>query len=116
MNCKCKLEQHHKAPLNSSCSQIATSLKWNGICPRKQKPSSLPKQLLTTIIVLRGERVILDRDLAEMYGVETRVLKQAVRRNIDRFPRDFMFELTKSEFENWRYQFGTSKGEIIGEY
>ena len=47
VNCKCKLEQHHKAPLNSNCSQIATSLKWNGICRKKQKPYSLLKQLLT---------------------------------------------------------------------
>lgn len=45
---------------------------------------------------------MLDRDLAALYGVETKVLKQAVKRNIDRFPEDFMFELTKSEFENWR--------------
>lgn len=48
---------------------------------------------------------MLDFDLAELYGVETRVLKQAVRRNIDRFPDDFMFELTKEELENWRSQF-----------
>jgi len=51
----------------------------------------------------------LERDLADLYEVETKQLKRAVRRNIDRFPGDFMFELTKSEFENWRYQFGTSK-------
>lgn len=49
---------------------------------------------------IRGERVMLDFDLAEMYGVETRVLKQAVRRNEDRFPEDFMFQLTKTEFES----------------
>jgi ORF6N domain len=48
-----------------------------------------------------------DRGLAELYGVETKVLKQAVRRNIDRFPADFMFEMTKSEFENWRSQLVT---------
>jgi hypothetical protein len=47
---------------------------------------------------------MLDRDLAELYGVETRVLKQAVRRNIKRFPGDFMFELDKEEFKNWRSQ------------
>jgi len=58
----------------------------------------------------------LDRDLADLYEVETKQLKRAVRKNIDRFPGDFIFELTKSELENWRYQFGTSKGEIIGEY
>jgi len=57
---------------------------------------------------------MLERDLADLYEVETKQLKRAVRRNIDRFPGDFMLELTKSELENWRYQFGTSKGEIIG--
>ena len=51
---------------------------------------------------------MLDRDLAELYGVQTRVLKQAVRRNSDRFPSDFMFELTKKEFENLRSQIVTS--------
>ena len=49
------------------------------------------------IYVLRDSRVMLDRDLAELYGVETRVLNQAVRRNIKRFPSDFMFELTREE-------------------
>jgi hypothetical protein len=59
-------------------------------------------------------KVILDRDLATLYGVETKVLKQAVKRNLDRFPPDFMFELTKEEFENWRSQFVTSKSDKIG--
>ena len=68
------------------------------------------------IYLIRGQKVMLDRDLADLYEVETKQLKRAVRRNIDRFPRDFMLKLTKSELENWRYQFGTSKGEIIGEY
>ena len=53
---------------------------------------------------------MLDRDLAELYGVETAQLKRAVRRNIDRFPDDFMFELSKSELDDLRCQFGTSKG------
>ena len=66
------------------------------------------------IYLIRDQKVILDRDLADLYEVETKQLKRAVRRNIDRFPRDFMFELTKSELENWRYQFGTSKGETKG--
>lgn len=59
----------------------------------------------TKIYTIRGYKVMLDFDLAELYGVETRVLKQAVRRNIDRFPDDFMFELTKEELKNWRSQF-----------
>jgi flagellar capping protein FliD len=58
--------------------------------------------------------MILDRDLAELYGVETKVLKQAVRRNIDRFPSDFMFEMTKVEFADWRSQFVTSKSDRMG--
>ena len=57
---------------------------------------------------------MLDRDLAELYGVETKVLKQAVRRNIARFPEDFMFELTKEEFRNWRSQFVTSNQDKMG--
>jgi hypothetical protein len=58
--------------------------------------------------MIRGIKVMLDRDLAELYGVETKVLKQAVRRNIDRFPKDVMFELSKEDFKNLRSQFVTS--------
>ena len=57
---------------------------------------------------------MLDRDLAELYGVETKVLKQAARRNIKRFPPDFMFELTKEELKNWRSQFVTSNSIKMG--
>jgi hypothetical protein len=59
--------------------------------------------------VICDEKVILDRTLAELYGVETKQLKRAVRRNIRRFPSDFMFELTKEEYDSLRYQFGTLK-------
>ena len=61
------------------------------------------------IYFIRGHKVLLDRDLAELYGVETRVLKQAVRRNLIRFPADFMFELTKEETNSLRSQFVTLK-------
>ena len=62
-------------------------------------------QLIQSIIYeIRGQKVMLDRDLAEMYSVETRVLNQAVKRNIDRFPDDFMFQLTEDEFQNWKSQ------------
>ena len=61
------------------------------------------------IYLIRGQKVMLDRDLAELYGVEARILKQAVKRNIERFPIDFMFELNKEEFENWRSHFVMSK-------
>ena len=60
------------------------------------------------IFTLRGEQVILDRDLAELYGVETKVLNRAVKRNAERFPNHFMFQLTKEEWENLRIHFGTS--------
>jgi len=60
------------------------------------------------IFEIRGLRVMLDFDLSEMYGVETRVLNQAVKRNIKRFPSDFMFQLTTIEFENLISQFVTS--------
>ena len=53
------------------------------------------ENIQSKIYVIRGQRVMLDRDLASMYGVETKVLNQAVKRNIERFPEDFMFQLTK---------------------
>jgi hypothetical protein len=60
------------------------------------------------ILNIRGKHVMLDRDLARLYGVETKVLNQAVKRNIERFPEDFMFQLNKEEFENWKSQIVTS--------
>jgi len=56
---------------------------------------------------IRGQKVMLDSDLAELYDVELKVMNQAVKRNIDRFPNDFMFQLTKEEWENQRSQFVT---------
>lgn len=64
---------------------------------------------MSKIYMVRDQKVMLDRDLAELYGVETKVLKQAVRRNITRFPEDFMFEMTKEELESLRSQIVTSK-------
>jgi hypothetical protein len=82
---------------------------------KEVKEVSVPIENITgKIYQVRGHNVILDRDLAELYEVETKVLKQAVRRNIDRFPSDFMFELTDTEFKNWRSQFVTSKGDRMG--
>jgi hypothetical protein len=66
------------------------------------------------IYVLYGEKVMIDSDLAELYGVETRVLNQAVKRNINRFPENFMFQLTKSELENWKSQIVISNREKLG--
>ena len=64
--------------------------------------------IISRIHTIRNQKIMFDFDLAEMYGVETKVLKQAVRRNIERFPEDFMFELTIEEFQNLRSQFVTS--------
>ena len=66
------------------------------------------------IRVIRGKQVMLDRDLARLYGVETRVLNQAVQRNIERFPEDFMFQLSKEEFENWKSQIVISNSIKMG--
>ena len=60
------------------------------------------------ILLIRGEKVMLDADIAELYGVETKMLVRAVKRNIDRFPSDFMIQLNRKEFENLRFQFGAS--------
>jgi hypothetical protein len=71
--------------------------------------------VIRRIHTVRGHKVMLDRDLAELYGVPTKALKQAVRRNADRFPEDFMFEMSKEEFEQWRSQNVTSKqGDKMG--
>ncbi len=70
---------------------------------------SLPDEIvMRKIYLIRDLKVMIDRDLAELYGVETKKLKQAVKRNIERFPNDFMFELNQEEFENLRSQFVTS--------
>jgi hypothetical protein len=66
------------------------------------------------IHIIKDRKVILDKDLAALYGVETRVLKQAVRRNIERFPDDFMFQISKEEFANWRSQNVMSNADKMG--
>ncbi len=74
------------------------------------KRSLIPAERIEkSILLIRDQKVMLDRDLAGLYGVETKQLKRAVRRNINRFPKDFMFELTKEEYDSLRYQFGTLK-------
>jgi len=67
------------------------------------------KRIERSILLIRGLKVILDRDLAEMYDVETFNLNKAVKRNIDRFPPDFMFQLTREEFDNLKFHFGISR-------
>jgi hypothetical protein len=68
------------------------------------------ERIASRIFLIRGVKVMIDRDLAELYGVLTKVFNQAVRRNIDRFPDDFMFQLSKKEFNVLRSQFVTLKG------
>ena len=68
----------------------------------------IQERITKSIVRIRDQRVVLDTDLAKLYGVETKALKRAVRRNIDRFLEDFMFELSKEEWANLRRQFGTS--------
>ena len=67
------------------------------------------ERIAQSIIALRGHKVMLDADLAALYGVQTRVLNQAVKRNLDRFPADFMFQLSARELETWRSQVVISK-------
>jgi hypothetical protein len=72
--------------------------------------SLIPTERIENIIlVIRGQKVILDKDLAQLYGVQTKALNRAFLRNRERFPEDFVFQLTEKEHENLRYQFGTSK-------
>lgn len=66
-------------------------------------------QIQNMIYVIRGQKVMLDSDLANLYGVETKRLNEQVRRNLDRFPEDFMFKLTSEEYEFLKTQFATSK-------
>lgn len=68
-----------------------------------EKKIAIPDEaVISKIYEIRGQKVMIDRDLAELYGVETRRLKEQVRRNKDRFPEDFMFEMNKEEFTEWR--------------
>ena len=79
---------------------------------KKTKEALIPQETIESkIFSIRGKRVMLDRDLSILYGVETRVLNHAVKRNITRFPEDFMFQLTKEEMGNWKSQIVMSNRE-----
>ncbi len=71
-------------------------------------------QIESMIYIFRGQKVMLDSDLANLYGIETKSLNRQVKRNLKRFPEDFMFQLDKTEAQNLRYQFGTSSFEYGG--
>jgi hypothetical protein len=95
-----KLKQHFKSK-TINMTEINNSL--------------LPDEaVISKIFVLRGVKVLIDKDLAQLYQVETKVLNQAVQRNIERFPDDFMFQLSEEEFENWKSQFVTSNSGKMG--
>jgi hypothetical protein len=73
---------------------------------KRRRASTLPVQhIARRILLVRGRKVLLDSDLAALYGVETRALNQAIKRNPERFPPDFMFRLSAGELRNWRSQF-----------
>lgn len=72
------------------------------------------ENIINRIYLVRGKKVMIDRELAELYGVETRVLNQAVRRNAKRFPEDFMFQMTPEELEEWKSQIVISNKEKMG--
>jgi hypothetical protein len=77
---------------------------------KKIPVSMIPAEMIErSILMVRGQKVMLDSDLAELYGVETKRLVEAVNRNIDRFPDDFMLQLDDEEFSNLRSQFATSR-------
>jgi hypothetical protein len=73
----------------------------------------VPQKIAPLVLKIRGENVLLDSDLAELYGVATKDLNRAVKRNAKRFPKDFMFQLTEQEWNNLKCQFGTSSSEDI---
>ena len=82
---------------------------------KKSDKQIIPNEIVVNkIYMIRGMKVMLDRDLAALYEVETRVFNQAVKRNIERFPDDFMFQLSKQEFENWKSQIVISNSEKMG--
>jgi hypothetical protein len=81
----------------------------------EEKTEIVPyEQIEGKIYLIRGKKVMFDRDLARLYGVETKVLNQAVRRNLERFPDDFMFILTNEEMKIWKSQIVTSKQGQMG--
>lgn len=80
-----------------------------------ESQTSIPDDVVVSkIYFIRNTKVMLDRDLALLFGVETKRLKEAVRRNIARFPPDFMFEMSSNELSDWRSQFATSKSDKQG--
>ena len=74
----------------------------------------IKSEIESRIFIIRGKQVMFDRDLARLYNVQTRVLNQTVKRNANRFPEQFMFQLSSEEFDNWKSQIVTSNSEKMG--
>ncbi len=74
----------------------------------------IKSEIESRIFIIRGKQVMFDRDLARLYNVQTRVLNQTVKRNANRFPEQFMFQLNSEEFDNWKSQIVTSNSEKMG--
>lgn len=95
--------------------KLRPPLKLNNSMAKSKAVVKVPDEIvMNKIYFIRSQKVMLDRDLASLYGVETKRLKEAIKRNVERFPDDFMFEMTQKEFENWRTQFATSNSDRIG--
>jgi len=88
--------------------KLYLQIKINAMAKKELQALVAEQKILNRIYVIRGEKVMLDRDLSEMYGVETKVFNQSVKRNIERFPKDFMFTLSEKEWENLKSQIVTS--------
>jgi phage regulator Rha-like protein len=81
----------------------------------QEKSIVIPSErIVSKIYIIRNKKVMLDRDLAKLYGVPTKSLNLAVKRNIKRFPEDFMFRLNREELKNWRFQIETSNSDKMG--
>ena len=80
----------------------------------KKLELALPDEVvMNKIYLIRGQKVMLDEDLAQLYQIQTKRLKEAVKRNSRRFPEDFMFVMTSDEFDNWRTQFASSNSLVL---
>ena len=126
MRCKLQLFYFHetglpftKKPIKQYTNQISRNqtvkAQYSTIMQNKENSPVIPEEtIISKIYQIRGQKVMIDRDLAELYGLGTKVLKQAVKRQTDRFPADFMFEMSDDEFQNWRSQFVTSNRDRMG--
>jgi phage regulator Rha-like protein len=94
--------------LNEIAKPLLSLRKTKAVNAMENKPSIVPKEIRNLIYTIRDKQVMLDSDLASLYQVETKNLNKAVKRNIERFPVSFCFQLTEEEVENLRFQFGTS--------